>query len=60
MNDLAGRVIRTPATPESSFSDDPLRMMRAARFVAQLEVPTGPGGGRGNEKHGRPHLDHLC
>ena len=34
--DLAHRVIRTPGTPEDSFSDDPLRMMRAARFAAQL------------------------
>ena len=34
--DLAHRVLRTPGTPEHSFSDDPLRMMRAARFAAQL------------------------
>ena len=34
--DLAHRVIRTPGAPEDSFSDDPLRMMRAARFAAQL------------------------
>jgi len=34
--DLTRGVIRTPATPESSFSDDPLRMLRAARFAAQL------------------------
>lgn len=34
--DLAHRTIRTPGTPEQSFSDDPLRMMRAARFAAQL------------------------
>jgi poly(A) polymerase len=32
---LAGR-LRTPAAPEISFGDDPLRMMRAARFTAQL------------------------
>ena len=36
VHDLARRVIRTPGTPEASFSDDPLRMMRAARFAAQL------------------------
>ena len=34
--DLAERRLRTPGTPESSFGDDPLRMLRAARFVAQL------------------------
>lgn len=32
--DLAARVLRTPLSPEISFSDDPLRMLRAARFVA--------------------------
>ncbi len=36
MADLAERMIRTPGAPEVSFSDDPLRMMRAARFAAQL------------------------
>jgi poly(A) polymerase len=34
--DLAARVLRTPGPPEVSFADDPLRMMRAARFVSQL------------------------
>jgi len=33
---LAAKVLDTPATPEESFADDPLRMLRAARFVAQL------------------------
>ena len=42
LTDLARRVIRTPATPESSFSDDPLRMMRAARFAAQLGFRPAP------------------
>ncbi len=32
--DLATRTLRTPLSPEISFSDDPLRMMRAARFLA--------------------------
>jgi poly(A) polymerase len=34
-DDLAARVLRTPLTPHESFSDDPLRMLRAARFVAR-------------------------
>ncbi|NCT92674.1 CCA tRNA nucleotidyltransferase [Cellulomonas sp. APG4] len=34
--DLAARRLRTPVTAEQSFDDDPLRMMRAARFAAQL------------------------
>ncbi len=37
LEDLARRVLRTPGAPETSFSDDPLRMMRAARFAAQLD-----------------------
>ncbi|UGY92544.1 CCA tRNA nucleotidyltransferase [Streptomyces gobiensis] len=37
LEDLAHRLLRTPGTPEESFSDDPLRMMRAARFAAQLD-----------------------
>src|SRR5690606_32152756 len=32
--DLAAGRLRTPLAPEESFSDDPLRMMRAARFIA--------------------------
>ncbi len=36
LRDLTARTLRTPATPQQSFDDDPLRMMRAARFVAQL------------------------
>lgn len=36
VEDLFKRVIRTPREPELSFSDDPLRMMRAARFASQL------------------------
>jgi len=40
--DLAAGVIRTPGTPHDSFSDDPLRMMRAARFSAQLGFEVAP------------------
>src|SRR5690606_35046863 len=36
LRDLASGVLRTPIAPERSFDDDPLRMMRAARFAAQL------------------------
>src|SRR4029450_12837163 len=35
---LAAKVLDTPLDPEVSFSDDPLRMIRAARFVGQLRV----------------------
>jgi poly(A) polymerase len=40
--DLAHGVLRTPGLPEDSFSDDPLRMMRAARFAAQLGFEVDP------------------
>jgi poly(A) polymerase len=40
--DLAARVIRTPAAPSASFGDDPLRMLRAARFVAKLGFTVDP------------------
>nr|WP_231635349.1 CCA tRNA nucleotidyltransferase [Luteipulveratus halotolerans] len=40
--DLAERRLRTPSAPEVSFSDDPLRMMRAARFAAQLGFHVEP------------------
>lgn len=42
LDDLAAQVLRTPGTPEESFSDDPLRMMRAARFAAQLDFEVAP------------------
>ena len=36
LHDLTEGILRTPSSPEVSFADDPLRMMRACRFVAQL------------------------
>ena len=42
LEDLAKRVLRTPAKAENSFSDDPLRMMRAARFASQLDFEIAP------------------
>jgi poly(A) polymerase len=40
--DLARGVLRTPAAPEDSFADDPLRMLRGARFVSTLGVELAP------------------
>jgi poly(A) polymerase len=38
VRDLAAKALDTPLDPEVSFGDDPLRMVRAARFVGQLDV----------------------
>jgi poly(A) polymerase len=40
--DLATRLLRTPSSPEVSFADDPLRMLRAARFASQLGFSVAP------------------
>ena len=41
--DLEAGLLRTPLAPEESFSDDPLRMLRAARFVAGYRLDPVPG-----------------
>jgi len=43
LGDLTRGVLRTPIAPERSFDDDPLRMMRAARFAAQLGFTVDAG-----------------
>ena len=40
--DLATKTLRTPLSPEASFTDDPLRMLRAARFIAGYELEPEP------------------
>jgi poly(A) polymerase len=42
LRDLRRKVLRTPGRPEDSFNDDPLRMLRAARFAAQLGFDVVP------------------
>jgi poly(A) polymerase len=41
--DLARGILRTPGAPEDSFADDPLRMMRGARFASRLSFEVDPG-----------------
>ena len=43
VEDLVAGVLRTPINPKISFGDDPLRMLRAARFASQLEFEVDPG-----------------
>jgi poly(A) polymerase len=42
LDDLAEHILRTPTSPEISFSEDPLRMLRAARFAARLQLAPQP------------------
>jgi tRNA nucleotidyltransferase/poly(A) polymerase len=42
ISDLRRKLIRTPLAPEITFSDDPLRMMRAVRFASQLNFDIEP------------------
>ena len=66
--DLAERRLRTPVEPERSFSDDPLRMMRAARFISRFDLEPDPAlVAAVNEMAGRMEIvsaervrDELC
>ncbi|CAB4535614.1 unannotated protein [freshwater metagenome] len=42
LSDLTKKILQTPGKPEDSFSDDPLRMLRAARFASQLNFEIAP------------------
>ncbi len=42
INDLEKGIIRTPLTPDQTYSDDPLRMLRAIRFATQLDFKIEP------------------
>ena len=59
LGDLAAGRLRTPLDPEISFGDDPLRMLRAARFAARFSLEPDPAlDGRGRA-HARPAVHRL-
>ena len=59
VDDLLARTLRTPSGPEVSFGDDPLRMLRAARFAAQLGFALEPDDARRGPGNGRSPRDRL-
>jgi poly(A) polymerase len=56
--DLAARRLRTPLSPDVSFTDDPLRMLRAARFIAGFGLEPAPELQAAVEQH-RPRLEII-
>ena len=59
VKDLAAKRLDTPLDPEIAFSDDPLRMLRAARFAAQLELDPDTACGPSDRADARPPRDRL-
>ncbi|HTL08398.1 MAG TPA: HD domain-containing protein [Chitinophagaceae bacterium] len=51
LQDLAGKIINTPLDPGQTFSDDPLRMLRAIRFAAQLQFTIADRTWQGIRQH---------